>query len=558
MAGINADHILDIDRKLAELTLIPSERCIFRVHDVLRNENKKAYEPEVVAIGPYHHGKDNLQPMEEHKLRYLKRLLNRRNETSAERYIVAMRESEQKARKSYADPTSLDSNKFVEMMLLDGCFIVELLRKNEKKINPIATERPAKPGGKPGRPERPDRPDDKPSRTDRPGDKLGCPERPNRPSDKPGRHERPDDKPGRSEPPERPDAEPSRTDRPSDKLGGPIDSATNLVDPNALIDPMTNPVEPIDPVANLVGLNDPIDPARNLIDPMTNPMTTPIDRDGYIQNAIIRDLVLFENQLPFFIVKKLFDMTRTENSTYSLDNLIGEFFRHFGWITPEPGELLQDHLSINHLLGLLHYCCCYQFHSTVFSRSNPDGIKEESLKSATELQETGIKFENIEGETLFGIRFEEGILKIPTLKVEDDTESVFRNLIAYEQYHPDTSWHHFTAYHKFMDYLVNTSKDVEILTHCGIIRSLLGENEVVATMLNKLGNNIIISDLGYEEVYNNVNEHCRGKWNIRFAILRRDYFNTPWASISFVAAVVLLLLTVLQTIFSIHPIGKSN
>ncbi|GMP55746.1 hypothetical protein CsSME_00020476 [Camellia sinensis var. sinensis] len=395
MAGINADHILDIDRKLAELTLIPSERCIFRVHDVLRNENKKAYEPEVVAIGPYHHGKDNLQPMEEHKLRYLKRLLNRRNETSAERYIVAMRESEQKARKSYADPTSLDSNKFVEMMLLDGCFIVELLRKNEKKINPIATERPAKPGGKPGRPERPDRPDDKPSRTDRPGDKLGC-------------------------------------------------------------------------------------------------------------------------------------------------------------------ELLQDHLSINHLLGLLHYCCCYQFHSTVFSRSNPDGIKEESLKSATELQETGIKFENIEGETLFGIRFEEGILKIPTLKVEDDTESVFRNLIAYEQYHPDTSWHHFTAYHKFMDYLVNTSKDVEILTHCGIIRSLLGENEVVATMLNKLGNNIIISDLGYEEVYNNVNEHCRGKWNIRFAILRRDYFNTPWASISFVAAVVLLLLTVLQTIFSIHPIGKSN
>ncbi|CAL5337254.1 unnamed protein product [Camellia sinensis] len=230
MAGINADHILDIDRKLAELTLIPSERCIFRVHDVLRNENKKAYEPEVVAIGPYHHGKDNLQPMEEHKLRYLKRLLDRRNETSAERYIVAMRESEQKARKSYADPISVDSNKFVEMMLLDGCFIVELLRKNEKKKNTIATERPAKPGGKPGRPERPDRPDDKPSRTDRPGDKLGCPERPNRPSDKPGRRERPDDKPGRSECPERPDVEPSRTDRPSDKLGGPIDSATNLVD----------------------------------------------------------------------------------------------------------------------------------------------------------------------------------------------------------------------------------------------------------------------------------------------------------------------------------------
>ncbi|CAL5392087.1 unnamed protein product [Camellia sinensis] len=184
--------------------------------------------------------------------------------------------------------------------------------------------------------------------------------------------------------------------------------------------------------------------------------------------------------------------------------------------------------------------------------------KGESLKSAKELQEAGIKFKKIEGRNMFNIRFVNRTMEIPTLKIEDDTECFFRNLIAYEQYYPDTSWHHFTAYHKFMDCLVNTSKDVEILIHCGIIRSFLGENEVVATMLNKLGNNIIISDLGYEEVYNKVNEHCRGKWNTQFATLRRDYFNTPWAFISFLAAVVLLLLTVLQTIFSIHPVGKYN
>ncbi|KAI8012376.1 UPF0481 protein [Camellia lanceoleosa] len=108
----SAHNMIDIDKKLNELPPMPSERCIFRVLDRLRNENKKAYKPEVVAIGPYHHGKDNLQPMEEHKLRYLKQLLNRRNETSAERYMVAMRESEQKARRFYADPISLDSNKY--------------------------------------------------------------------------------------------------------------------------------------------------------------------------------------------------------------------------------------------------------------------------------------------------------------------------------------------------------------------------------------------------------------------------------------------------------------
>ncbi|KAL7219721.1 hypothetical protein ACSBR2_012727 [Camellia fascicularis] len=187
-------------------------------------------------------------------------------------------------------------------------------------------------------------------------------------------------------------------------------------------------------------------------------------------------------------------------------------------------------------------------------------IKEEgnSLKSATELQEAGIKFKKIGGRNLFNIRFVYGTMEIPTLEVEDDTELFFRNVIAYEQYLPNTSRDYFTAYQMVIDYLVNTSKDVKILTHHGIIINYLGDNEAVATMFNKLGNNVMASYVGYEEVYKNVNKHCRGIWNFWLAILRRDYFNNPWSFISFVAAVVLLLFTVLQTIFTIHPVGKFN
>ncbi|KAI8009922.1 UPF0481 protein [Camellia lanceoleosa] len=462
MAVTSADHMLDIDRKLAELSPIPSERCIFRVHDLLRNENKKVYEPEAVAIGPYHYGKDNLQPMEEHKLRCLKQLLQRRNERSAERYIAEMRKSEQRAREFYAEPISLDSNAFVEMMLLDSCFIVEFLR-HMPNLEDLS------------------------------------------------------------------------------------DEMTNLEDPNDLINPATNMVDPNDPMAN--------------------PMTNLIGLECYIENALGRDLLLFENQFPFFIVKQLFDMTKTENSIDTLDNLIGEFISHFRWITPEPSEFVLDDLYINHLLGLLHYCFCYQFHSqrnTVQMVCKTVDFKycsctdDMSLKSATELQEAGIKFKKIEGRNLFDIRFVNGTMEIPTLLVSDRTESVFRNLIAYEQYHSDTSWHHFTAYLKLMDYLVNTSNDVKILTSDGIIHNFLGENEVVATMLNKLGNNITTSSEGYEEVYNNVNEHCRRKRNLWLAILRRDYFNNPWALISFLAAAGLLVFTLLQTIFSILSVQKSN
>ncbi|GMP55711.1 hypothetical protein CsSME_00020448 [Camellia sinensis var. sinensis] len=380
MSETSADLMLDIDKKLDELPPIPSERCIFRVHDLLRNENEKAYEPSVVAIGPYHHGKDNLQPMEEHKLRYLQQLLQRRNETSVERYIAAMQESEQRARKFYAEPISLDSNAFVKMMVLDSCFIVELLRKYALK----------------------------------------------------------------------------------------------------------SPIDPNDCIFLL----------------------------DHIGLGTRRDLMLFENQLPFFIVMQLFNMTKNSSDSDSLDNLVGMFVSFFDPIP--PGKLLQApdenprEDDIEHLLGLLHYCCCSEFHSMVPQR-NTVGRKGESLKSAKELQEAGIKFKKIEGRNMFNIRFVNRTMEIPILKIEDDTECFFRNLIAYEQYLPDTSRNYFTAYRKFMDRLVNTSEDVEILTHRGIILNHLGDNEAVAAMINKLGSNVISSNVGYNEVYDNVNEHCRGK-----------------------------------------------
>jgi len=56
--------------------LIPSKSSIFRVPDRLRRHNEKAFEPELVSIGPFHHGKEKLQAMEKIKLWYLHCLLN--------------------------------------------------------------------------------------------------------------------------------------------------------------------------------------------------------------------------------------------------------------------------------------------------------------------------------------------------------------------------------------------------------------------------------------------------------------------------------------------------
>ncbi|RLN03843.1 hypothetical protein C2845_PM13G08010 [Panicum miliaceum] len=130
---------------------------IFRVPAHVREANKQLYEPRMVSIGPYYRGREQLRAMEQHKLRYLDDFLGRgMGETPPplSSYVKAVREVEERARHSYYERTklfdikneanvikssdSLQNNTeasedaqdgFAEMLLLDGCFILEFLLK---------------------------------------------------------------------------------------------------------------------------------------------------------------------------------------------------------------------------------------------------------------------------------------------------------------------------------------------------------------------------------------------------------------------------------------------
>ncbi|KAK9281317.1 hypothetical protein L1049_004216 [Liquidambar formosana] len=83
----------------------------------------------LVSIGPYHIEDTNLMAMKEKKLMYLHLLLERRN-VSQETYKLELAKLEERARQCYADPINyLKSHEFVEMMLLDGCFIIGFLQE---------------------------------------------------------------------------------------------------------------------------------------------------------------------------------------------------------------------------------------------------------------------------------------------------------------------------------------------------------------------------------------------------------------------------------------------
>ncbi|KAI7981419.1 UPF0481 protein [Camellia lanceoleosa] len=72
--------------------------------------------------------------VEEQKLRYLQLLLKSKNENSADKYVTAIRLLEQEACRCYAEPISLTVYEMIEMMLLEGCFIIELMQKFEMEF----------------------------------------------------------------------------------------------------------------------------------------------------------------------------------------------------------------------------------------------------------------------------------------------------------------------------------------------------------------------------------------------------------------------------------------
>ncbi|KAI3469289.1 hypothetical protein Pfo_025952 [Paulownia fortunei] len=122
----NEDILLSSIKEKMEC--ISVSHCVCRVPEELFKGNEGKYFPSSVSIGPFHHGKDCLKVMEDQKWRYFNTLLSRKPNAEAilDSCIRAMRHVEQKARKFYGETLEMGSDQFVEMLLVDGCFIIEL------------------------------------------------------------------------------------------------------------------------------------------------------------------------------------------------------------------------------------------------------------------------------------------------------------------------------------------------------------------------------------------------------------------------------------------------
>ncbi|KAJ9141380.1 hypothetical protein P3X46_031922 [Hevea brasiliensis] len=259
------------------------------------------------------------------------------------------------------------------------------------------------------------------------------------------------------------------------------------------------------------------------------------------------DIILLENQVPFFILEELFKFSNKAELVEGLSmiKLTRSFFEGcMGyWVTNDEEK---DFSQVKHFIDFLRICQLPQ------KKKQEGSINKLVMPTATELHHAGVKFEMHPSRNKLDIEFDKGILKIPHITMSHEVELLLRNVLTFECCHFDNLY--FNDYILLVSKLLISGNDVEILDRGGIIDNRQENNEAVASFLRNTICYVNPNMFYFSDVVEDLNSYEKSIWHRWNAKLRQNYFNTPWTGISVVAAGILLILTIIQTACSILQI----
>ncbi|XAR58169.1 hypothetical protein NMG60_11026574 [Bertholletia excelsa] len=397
---------------------------IHRVPRELREGNESHYTPTAISIGPLHATAERLKDAEELKKRFLASFLSRFRKPVLPHLICQLLRLERSARLSYAeDFKNLQTEEFAKMMLLDGCFIIELMLRFES--------------------------------------------------------------------------------------------------------------------GTITDVNDPILVGR---------------ARGPLLYNILQDLLLLENQLPFFILQALYKVVQDESSvSNTLVELTRILFIGALPVVKHSFSPLNSENFPSHLLELVLF--------TLFPRAvgykNAKKMSYHSwqcMRSASDLALYGIKFADVRfidsmEDVSFG-KSKRGVLKMPHLDIQESTTSLFKNLLALEQCSYEKYSGFFTSFLILMDTLIDTEIDVEILVKAGVLESYSNDKLALLSLFNDLTAKFIydVEKCHYAYVFEEMERYCSHPIRQFRAYFMRYCFASKWDILN---GILLFVLTVTQTLFAI-------
>jgi hypothetical protein len=137
--------------------------------------------------------------------------------------------------------------------------------------------------------------------------------------------------------------------------------------------------------------------------------------------------------------------------------------------------------------------------------------------------------------------------------MDNSTATIYLNMIAYEMCPDFVNDYGVSSFVYFMNSLIDHPKDVKELRSSGILINSDGTDEEVANIFNIIGEDLMVDIEKYYEVRSKMNDHYENTCKTWIAQGIHTYLSNPWAFIAFLGAFIALVLTFIQTWFTIRP-----
>ncbi|XP_060206184.1 UPF0481 protein At3g47200-like [Lycium barbarum] len=308
--------------------------------------------------------------------------------------------------------------------------------------------------------------------------------------------------------------------------------------------------------------------------------------DAATRFAIFNDIMLLENQIPLWILKRLATSIYgdgniiAEGKTYSSwEELLGEFCKqtvYWGSLRKaiEIGSSDEDYLHLLQLYWEVHVSgyntgrhnavatpstCSQKYFRCAAVSTKERKVDVNSFRSVRDLKSKGIWFKPSSQQTLRGIKFKSyclfAQLELPPLFIDAGMPVLYANVIAYEMSNTG-SWAvalEITNYVNFLKSLVISAGDVKELREQEILFNCLGTDEEANKVLQEIPAGRIFSFGNILNVALKIQQHTSSKKRIFLAELFWTHFSSPWSFMTLLVAIVLLGLTLAQTYFTIYP-----
>ncbi|KAM7508281.1 hypothetical protein LguiA_018734 [Lonicera macranthoides] len=192
------------------------------------------------------------------------------------------------------------------------------------------------------------------------------------------------------------------------------------------------------------------------------------------------------------------------------------------------------------------------------NKINTPIVEEISVPSVTYLcNMAGVKFKPTGGIRDVEFDEKEGILYLPVITLNDNTEVMLRNLVAYEAAISNSGLE-FAHYMDLMSGIINTAEDAKMLTEKGIIKGELTTQKIVDLFNGMNKSSLKIGNRTMEKI----NEYFSKKPRVKMYRFWKKKVNDSWKVLTFISTILLLLLLILQSFCQVYGcprfFGRSN